>query len=210
MNDVDRERELISDADLTRVHGFANFGAMTPRDVIRDGVVKYAMGYTGGHTQLSILIEHALIHKPKPGSYQSTLTKKGRAYLRAIMPTWGVLTALRAALDRAEADKAAADARRQNAEAAYNDGWSFAFRQWERTGSVPPPPQRALSPPPAARGQDVDALVEAALHARIPGGSEAWVWIMPQTDAFAPSEHQRDIARCMVKAALAPFTGGGK
>ena len=76
----------------------------------RDGVVKYAMGYTGGHTQLSssILIEHALIHKPKPASNHSTLTKKGRAYLRAIMPTWGVLPALRASLDRAETDKAAA------------------------------------------------------------------------------------------------------
>ena len=104
MTDVDRERKLIPDAKITRVHGFAHFGDMTPRDVIRDGVVKYAMGYTGGHTQLSILIEHALIHKPKPGSYQSTLTKKGRAYLRAIMPTWCVLTSLRAALDRAEAD----------------------------------------------------------------------------------------------------------
>lgn len=101
--DISRELELISDAEVTRVHGHANFGDMAPRDVIRDGVVKYAMGYTGGHTQLSILIEHALIHKPKPGSYQSTLTKKGRAYLRAIMPTWGVLTALRAALDAADA-----------------------------------------------------------------------------------------------------------
>lgn len=103
MTDISRELELISDAEVARVHGYANFGDMTPRDVIRDGVVKYAMGYTGGHTQLSILIEHALIHKPKPGSYQSTLTKKGRAYLRAIMPTWGVLQALRAALPAADA-----------------------------------------------------------------------------------------------------------
>lgn len=109
MSDISREIELISDAEITRVHGYANFGDMTPRDVIRDGVVKYAMGYTGGHTQLSILIEHALIHKPKPGSYQSTLTKKGRAYLRAIMPTWGVLTAIRASITALEAQIAAAD-----------------------------------------------------------------------------------------------------
>lgn len=49
---------------------------------------------------------------------------------------------------------------------------------------------------------DIEGAVEAALHARIPGGSEAWVWIMRQTDAFLPSDQQRDIARCMVRAAL--------
>lgn len=78
--------QIISDDEVTRVHGHANFGSMTPRQVIADGVLKYAYGYSSGHTQLCILMEHKLIHKPKPGSYQSTLTKKGRTYLRAAWP----------------------------------------------------------------------------------------------------------------------------
>jgi len=79
-------QEIISDADVARVHGHANFGRWMPRDVIADGVLKYAYGYTGGYTQLTILREHGLIRAPKPGSYYSTLTKKGQEYLRAAWP----------------------------------------------------------------------------------------------------------------------------
>jgi hypothetical protein len=77
-------QDIISDADVTRVHGHANFGSMTPRDVLADGVWKYSMGYTGGWTQLTILMEHHLITKPKPGSYKADLTVKGKAYLRSL------------------------------------------------------------------------------------------------------------------------------
>lgn len=78
--------EIISDAEVDRVHGRANFGGMTPREVLADGVLKYAYGYSAGYTQLTILREHGLIRKPKPGSYYSTLTKKGQEYLRAAWP----------------------------------------------------------------------------------------------------------------------------
>lgn len=77
---------IVSDAEIARVHGSANFGAMTPRDVVNDGVRKYAVGYTGGHTQLCILLEHRLITKPRPGRYDANLTKKGKAYARALIP----------------------------------------------------------------------------------------------------------------------------
>jgi len=78
---------IISDEEITRVHGYANFGDMTPREVVNDGVRKYAVGFTGGHTQLCILMEHGLIAKPKPGKYQANLTQKGKRYARSIWRT---------------------------------------------------------------------------------------------------------------------------
>lgn len=69
---------------------------MTPRQVVAEGVLKYAYGYSTGHTQLSILLEHGLIRKPKPGRYQSTLTKRGQAYLRAAWPYQHVTAAIEA------------------------------------------------------------------------------------------------------------------
>ena len=81
----DRLAQIISDAEITRVHGHANFGAMTPREVVNDGVRKYMVGYQGGQTQLCILLEHGLITKPRPGRYDANLTKKGKAYARALL-----------------------------------------------------------------------------------------------------------------------------
>jgi hypothetical protein len=57
---------------------------MRKRQVVDEGVLKYAFGYTSGATQLSILLEHGLLRKPKPGSYKSSLTSKGMRYLRAV------------------------------------------------------------------------------------------------------------------------------
>jgi hypothetical protein len=71
---------MISEEELKAVHGNANFGGMTPREVVNDGVLKYSMGYTGGHTQMQILREHGLITKPK--GYRADLTEKGKKYLR--------------------------------------------------------------------------------------------------------------------------------
>lgn len=79
--------EIISDEEIVRVHGHANFGSMTPREVVNDGVRKYAVGYTGGSTQLSILREHGLITAPKGISYQANLTEKGKRYARSIYDT---------------------------------------------------------------------------------------------------------------------------
>ena len=78
---------IVSDENIIRVHGHANFGDMSPREVVNDGVRKYAVGFTGGHTQLSILLEHGLITKPRPGRYAANLTQKGQRYARAIWAT---------------------------------------------------------------------------------------------------------------------------
>lgn len=77
--------DVISDAEIIRVHGYANFGpTMSPRDVVNEGVRKYAVGYQSGHTQLTILREHGLITQPRPGSYAANLTQKGKRYGRVL------------------------------------------------------------------------------------------------------------------------------
>ena len=75
--------QIISDAEIERVHANANFGDMSKRAVVADGVLKYAFGYSCGSTQIAILREHGLIAKPRPMSYKASLTEKGRRYLRA-------------------------------------------------------------------------------------------------------------------------------
>lgn len=83
--ELKRVAEVVSDEEIARVHGRANFGpTMTPRDVVNEGVLKYAIGYHSGHTQLCILLEHGLITKPRPGRYDASLTKKGKRYARAL------------------------------------------------------------------------------------------------------------------------------
>lgn len=81
-----RPEDIISDADVLRVHAHANFGTMTPREVLADGVWKYSMGYSGGSTQLAILREHGLVTKPRGISYRADLTEKGKRYLRSLNP----------------------------------------------------------------------------------------------------------------------------
>lgn len=76
---------IISEAELVRVHGNANFGNQTKRGVVNEGLLKYAVGYTSGHTQMVILLEHGLITTPRPGSYAARPTKKGLRYLRAVL-----------------------------------------------------------------------------------------------------------------------------
>ncbi|NIJ40399.1 hypothetical protein FHS78_000669 [Parvibaculum indicum] len=81
---VETPEEIVSDEEIERVHGYANFGDMTKRRVVDEGVLKYALGYTSGHTQLCILVKHGLVRKPQIGSYKSTLTRKGQLYLRSL------------------------------------------------------------------------------------------------------------------------------
>lgn len=82
MEDVmERPEDIISDEEVERIHAHANFGSMTPREVLEDGVRKYAVGYNGGFTQMTILREHGLITKPK--GYTANLTEKGKRYARA-------------------------------------------------------------------------------------------------------------------------------
>ena len=108
-----KPEEIISDEEVIRVHGYANFGDMSPREVVNDGVRKYAIGYSGGHTQLCILLEHKLITKPKPGRYGANLTVKGKRYARAVSEN------LRAALDAATARADAAEAERDRVAAEW-------------------------------------------------------------------------------------------
>lgn len=77
-------QEIISDEEIARVHAHANFGAMSPREVVNEGVRKTAVGYHCGSTQLHILLEHGLATKPRLGSSDISLTKKGKAYGRSI------------------------------------------------------------------------------------------------------------------------------
>lgn len=73
------EQELISDEEIERVHGRANFGeGISKRDVVRLGVLKCAADYHQGHTSKTICIEHGLITEK---TYK--LTKKGKRYLWA-------------------------------------------------------------------------------------------------------------------------------
>ena len=76
---------IISDEEIARVHGHANFGpSITPREVVNEGVREYAVGYHSGYTQLTILLEHGLITRPRPGRYDVNLTKKGKKYARVL------------------------------------------------------------------------------------------------------------------------------
>lgn len=74
-------KEIISDEEIERVHGNANFGGMDKREVVNQGVLKCASGYYQGSTSKAIIAEHGLIDK------EYTLTPKGRMYLWAAFKT---------------------------------------------------------------------------------------------------------------------------
>lgn len=70
--------EIITDEEIERVHGNANFGGMEKRTVVDQGILKCACGYYQGRTSGQIIKEHGLIND----KYQ--LTEKGKAYLWAV------------------------------------------------------------------------------------------------------------------------------
>lgn len=72
------ETELVTDEEVATVHGNADFGRLSPRGVLREGVLKRACGYHCGFTMSSILIAHKLV-TPK----DERLTRKGQQYLYA-------------------------------------------------------------------------------------------------------------------------------
>ena len=76
--------EIISDEEIERVHANANFGDMSKRDVVDDGVLQYVFGYDTGHTQMTILREHGLLRASRLRSYRADLSAKGKDYLRAM------------------------------------------------------------------------------------------------------------------------------
>lgn len=62
-----------------------------------------------------------------------------------------------------------------------------------------------LTPPvvaqPTAEQVVTEAMIDAALQAPVPGGSNVWVWL-PQKDAWTPHETARTVMRCALEAAL--------
>jgi hypothetical protein len=72
---ADTVEQLVTDEDLERAWGNANFGGMTPREVIRLGTLKCLAGWYQGYTSKTICTELGLIDS------QYRVTAKGRAYI---------------------------------------------------------------------------------------------------------------------------------
>lgn len=77
-------RKIISDEEIERVHANANFGSMSKRDVVNEGVWKAACEWHMGHTMATIIVEHGLAKWRKEVS-QPYLTAKGKKYLFAAL-----------------------------------------------------------------------------------------------------------------------------
>lgn len=78
--------DIVTDIEVERVHANANFGAMTKRGVVNDGVLKYAFGYSCGHTMNCILIDHGLVLWRIDKRPNGKLTAKGWRYFKALGP----------------------------------------------------------------------------------------------------------------------------
>lgn len=90
-----------------------------------------------------------------------------------------------------------------------SEGWTEKGKQWLADGA-PLQPQ----PSEAARPVVTPAMVDAALHAIVPGGAEVWVWL-PQQDAFTPAPVAREVMEVAIRAALTEaravgLEGGGE
>ena len=68
-------REIITDEEIEKVWGYADFGSISKRDVIANSLLKHACGWSTGHTASSILRELNLI------GVNGSLKKRGRYYL---------------------------------------------------------------------------------------------------------------------------------
>ena len=75
--------KLISEEEVYRVHGNADFGSMTPRDVVNRGVLNVSKGWHSGSVMQSIILEHKLAWSRKSQSPMK-LKPKGRRYLEAM------------------------------------------------------------------------------------------------------------------------------
>jgi len=67
--------QLVTDKQLNKAFQGTNFGKRTPRELIRNGILKHTCGYYTGHTIECVLKEIGLLtEKGKP-------TKIGKEYL---------------------------------------------------------------------------------------------------------------------------------
>lgn len=81
--------ELITDQELDRVWGSANFGTCSRRSVLKDALVSCLGGFSTGHTAKCIVVELGLVFSNK-----WKLTKLGEKYLFAVItePPYNILT----------------------------------------------------------------------------------------------------------------------
>lgn len=77
-----KPHEIISDLEIIKVHGNANFGTSAPRDVVNGCLLKAACGYGIGSTATAIILEHELVTQSSKAR-KFKLTDKGRKYLYA-------------------------------------------------------------------------------------------------------------------------------
>ena len=76
-----KPEEIISDEEIERIHGHANFGSVSKRSVVDEAVLKTSCGYHTGGTARSIIIEHGLAKSQNDPNKVPKLTAKGRLYL---------------------------------------------------------------------------------------------------------------------------------
>lgn len=85
-----KPHHIVSDYDLTLKH-VPNFGPMTARRVVDEGVLKTAIGYSCGSTMRGILRAHGL-SAGREGD--EVLTEKGEKYARALFDRKGIAAVL--------------------------------------------------------------------------------------------------------------------
>ena len=78
-----KPEEIITDEEIKRVHGNANFGTMKKRDVVNETLLKTACGYHSGHTAKQIVAEQGLIIDSRRKGIRS-ITQRGKKYLWAV------------------------------------------------------------------------------------------------------------------------------
>lgn len=81
---MSRREQIIPSSEVTRVHAHANFGSMTPREVIDEGIKKVLIGYSCGSTQEAILQEHGLVSFRNQRTRTLRVTAGGMNYARAM------------------------------------------------------------------------------------------------------------------------------
>ena len=74
---MDRVEEIITDEQLAKAWGYANFGNTDKREIVANVLLKCACGYYTGATAKAIVSELGLVGK------NWTLTKLGKKYLWA-------------------------------------------------------------------------------------------------------------------------------
>lgn len=80
-----KPEDIITDAEIERVHGHADFGEGTvKREVVNRALLKCACGYYDGHTARTIIADHGLIRDARARGSATALTARGRKYLWAV------------------------------------------------------------------------------------------------------------------------------